>query len=222
MGKHPGKRIRMYENGFEVDAPITSKRRCSSLKMQGKIVTGVRGNPNDFLDIALPLGVTAIGDGAFSVLYSDCGGITSITIPDTVARIGRESFNECCELTSVTLPDNLISIGKKAFMNCSGLTSLTLPDSVINIGEFAFCGCAGIISLSLPDNLKFIGHGAFRGVKMKSVFFRPPVSRGAFIAWVVGSSRNRDNWQITTVKQLRNVLRLVTELALWNRVICER
>ena len=33
------------------------------------------------------------------------------------------------------------------------------------------------------------------------------------IVWVVGNSRNRDNWQLTTVKQLRNVLRLITVLA---------
>ena len=38
----------------------------------------------------------------------------------------------------------------------------------------------------------------------------PPPS---FIAWSVGSSRNRDNWQLTTVKQLRNVLSLITTFA---------
>ena len=38
----------------------------------------------------------------------------------------------------------------------------------------------------------------------------PPPS---FIAWVVGNSRNRANWKLTTVKQLRNVLRLITTLS---------
>ena len=39
------------------------------------------------------------------------------------------------------------------------------------------------------------------------------MGRGTFIAWAVGSSRNRDNWKLTTVKHLCNVLRLITELA---------
>lgn len=35
----------------------------------------------------------------------------------------------------------------------------------------------------------------------------------SFITWVVGSSRNRSNWQITSVSQLRNVLRLITQFS---------
>merc|ERR1712037_844607 len=52
---------------------------------------------------------------------------------------------------------------------------------------------------------------------LTSVVFRPPPSRAAFIAWAVGSSRNRANCQLTTVKRLRNVMRIMTTLALWSR-----
>ena len=38
-------------------------------------------------------------------------------------------------------------------------------------------------------------------------------TRPAFIAWAVGISRNRANWQLTTLKQSRNVLRLITVMA---------
>ena len=78
---------------------------------------------------------------------------------------------------------------------CSGLTSLTLPHVLTTVGYKCFWGCKGLTS----------------------VVFRPPVSRGAFIAWAVGSSRNRANWQLTTVKRLRNVLRFVTVLVMWSR-----
>ena len=37
------------------------------------------------------------------------------------------------------------------------------------------------------------------------------------VAWAVGSMRNRANWQLTSVKQLRNVLRLITAFALERR-----
>ena len=35
--------------------------------------------------------------------------------------------------------------------------------------------------------------------------------------WAVGSSRNRANWQLTTLKQSHNVLHLITALALESR-----
>ena len=52
------------------------------------------------------------------------------------------------------------------------------------------------------------------------VVFRPRASP-AFIAWAVGGSRNRANWQLTTLKQLRNVLGLITALTLERRDVDE-
>jgi hypothetical protein len=37
------------------------------------------------------------------------------------------------------------------------------------------------------------------------------------MTWAVGSSRHRDNWQLTTLKHSRNILRLIIELTLWSR-----
>ena len=45
----------------------------------------------------------------------------------------------------------------------------------------------------------------------------PYVTRCAFMAWAVGTSRNRDNWQLTTLKQSRNVLRLIAVFAAGRR-----
>jgi len=58
-----------------------------------------------------------------------------------------------------------------------------------------------------------VGDRAFAGCyDLVSVDFRSS-SRPAFIAWAVGSSQNRNNWQVTTVMRLRNVLSLITVLA---------
>ena len=121
--------------------------------------------------------------------------ITNIVIPNGIDAIADEVFEHCDELTSLTLPNSLESVGDKAFRGCSGLTSLTLPHTLVHVGSRAFGYCTALTS----------------------VVFRPPVSRGAFITWAVGSSRSRANWQLTTVRRLRNVLRLITTLALWSR-----
>ena len=81
--------------------------------------------------------VTSIGGGAFS----NCSGLTSVTIPNSVTSIGEWAFNNCSGLTSVTIPNSVTSIGEWAFSFCSSLTSITIPNSVTNIGSNAFYNC---------------------------------------------------------------------------------
>ena len=108
--------------------------------------------------ITIPDGVTSIGDYAFS----GCSGLTSITIPDGVTSIGSAAFSGCSGLASVTIPDSVTSIGSAAFSGCSGLASVTIPDSVTSIGSYAFSGCSGLTSITIPDGVTSIGQGAFQ------------------------------------------------------------
>ena len=103
--------------------------------------------------------VTSIDGSAFSF----CSGLTSITIPNSVASIGDGAFNDCSGLTSVTIPNSVTSIGERAFYNCSGLTSVTIPNSVTSIGGGAFSGCSGLTSVTIPNSVTSIGGGAFSG-----------------------------------------------------------
>ena len=114
-------------------------------------------------------------------------------------------------LTSLVLPNKLTRLGHWCFSGCSGLTgSLALPDTLVELGDFAFNGCCGLTSLTLPHALARVGIYAFQLCSgLASVAFRPCMrgTSGPFIAWAVGNSRNRDRWQLTTLKHSRNVLR---------------
>lgn len=87
--------------------------------------------------------VRAIGDYAFT----NCWGLTSVTIPSTVISIGSEAFKYTNGLTSVTIPNSVTSIGAYAFMGNPNLTSVTIGNSVISIGNGAFYNCSGITSV---------------------------------------------------------------------------
>ena len=109
--------------------------------------------------LTIPSSVTSIGEYAF---YG-CSGLTSLTIPSSVTSIGESAFYGCSGLTSLTIPSNVTSIGESAFYGCSGLTSLTIPSNVTSIGESAFYGCSGLTSFTIPSSVTSIGWGAFCG-----------------------------------------------------------
>ena len=100
----------------------------------------------------------SIGDWAFS----NCSGLTSVTIGNSVTSIGNYAFYNCSGLTSVTIPNSVESIGYAAFYGCSGLTSVTIGNSVTSIGGEAFNGCRGLTSVTIGNSVTSIGISAFR------------------------------------------------------------
>ena len=101
--------------------------------------------------------VTAIGNSAFS----DCSGLISIDIPNSVTSIGGGAFYNCSGLTSIAIPNSVTSIGSGAFFYCSSLTSIDIPNSVTEIGMNAFNSCTGLTSIVMPEYLTKINEGTF-------------------------------------------------------------
>ena len=70
--------------------------------------------------------------------------IGEVTIPNSIASIGRAAFYNCESLTSVTIPNSVTSIGSYAFYDCTNLANVYYSGSQsdwnkITIGDYNEC-----------------------------------------------------------------------------------
>lgn len=103
--------------------------------------------------------VTNIAPNAF-----EDSRILSVTLPETLDRMGTESFKNCKYLTTVVFegqgPD---IISEDAFYGCSSLMHVDLPDGLIQIDRYAFGECRSLLEIDIPDTVKYINVSAFNG-----------------------------------------------------------
>lgn len=133
-----------------------------------------------------------------SLAFSQNKEITSVSMPDTVTKIGKDAFYQCtgletvrlseglsdiaeymflqCEsLTEIEIPANVTRIGNSAFSKCSSLTRITFREGLRSIGSFAFEGCTSLTNFTLPDTLETLGAAAFEGCKSLTSLRIPPL-----------------------------------------------
>ena len=104
--------------------------------------------------------VTALGGGAFS----DCSGLTSVTIPISVTYIGNNAFSDCSRLGNITVdPGNanyssidgiLFNKDATSLICCPGAkTTVTIPNSVTSIGDRAFFDCSNLEAIYVQSQV---------------------------------------------------------------------
>ncbi len=92
-------------------------------------------------------------DGKTLLRYASGDKSDTLTVPDSVERIGEYAIDGLEHIKSLNIPASVRYIGAGAFYNCTSLASLTLPDSITYIGENILGNCVSLASLTVP----FIG-----------------------------------------------------------------
>ena len=142
-GCHSLESIEIAE-GNEVYA---SDGNCIMRKADNTLVLGLKASK-------IPSYTEHIGSHAFRD-----SGAESIALPEGVTSIGDYAFAHNDRLKEITLPQSLTSIGKYAFLWCAALESIALPDGVTSVGNNAFSTCISLKELALGAELLNAGCG---------------------------------------------------------------
>jgi hypothetical protein len=71
-------------------------------------------------------------------VFSGCFGLTRVTIPGSVTKIGDNAFSSDYSLTSITIPDSVTNIGASAFYFCTSLTEVFFLGNAPNADSTVF------------------------------------------------------------------------------------
>lgn len=99
--------------------------------------------------------------GAYA--FSECSGIASITLPNTLVEVGRYAFYKS-GIKSITFPGSVTSVEEYAFSECPGLETVVFENGTENkqIEQYAFYKSSKIKTVTLPNTLTDIGTNAFK------------------------------------------------------------
>lgn len=155
---------KFYENGY-VLLDCESDFRVANViipeEIDGKPVLAIDSKAfaykRDIISVSIPDSVTKIGDEAFL----GCTRLKSIVIPHGVTEIPWQCFKNCTNLYQVTLHDGITSIYNSAFLNCYSLEQINLPASITGISDYCFANCISLKSIVIPEGVMCIGVEAF-------------------------------------------------------------
>lgn len=102
------------------------------------------------VNVSIPETVTSVGVAAFS----GCSSLGSVEWRSS-AGVPDNAFSDCVGLTSVSLSNGISSIGSEAFKNCISLSSIAIPSATNSIASNAFDGCTNMTAINVAGDNAF-------------------------------------------------------------------
>ncbi len=126
-----------------------SDGNCIMRKADNTLVLGLKASK-------IPSYTEHIGNYAFRD-----SGAESIALPEGVTSIGDHAFYDNDRLKEITLPQSLTSIGESVFFRCTALGKIAIPDGVTELPYGLFACCTELKEVALGAKTEKIGTSVF-------------------------------------------------------------
>ena len=143
-----------------------------------KTLVGIDFENNTFMG-RVPFGVHYIEDEVFA----GCN-YQSVSLPDSVERIGNSLFENSKNLQRVKLPAMITELSPYLFAGCSSLNKITMPNQLNGFSEGLFYGCSSLEEIpfrlgitELPENV-FAGCSSIKSIVLPNSITK--ICSGAF------------------------------------------
>ena len=107
------------------------------------------------------------GDTIRGYAFAGCDKITQIVLPDDMTALNNYTFYDATGLTSITIPAGITKIGSSyssgyMFSGCTSLTSVTFLGNITLLGGYTFERCTSLTSFEIPNTVEQLGYGVFK------------------------------------------------------------
>ena len=149
-----------------------------------------------------------LSDDTVSVKCAD-KNIKKADIPEeidghTVTMLADNCFDGCTALESVTIPETVDRLGLYVFQGCSSLTSVSIPQSVKEIKDFCFEGCTGLVEITVnEENTAYCSRDGVLFNKSCETLIRYPQEKESEEYHVPDECRTISPWSFTDTQHLR-------------------
>ncbi|MBQ8388066.1 MAG: leucine-rich repeat protein [Clostridia bacterium] len=112
-------------------------------------------------------------DGTY-MITAYLGYEKELTVPAAIKNVPVTEINTYAmwdnqSLISLTLPDSMKKIGNGAFATCEKLETVNLGKGLEHLGDAAFSGCYALKNIELPETLTYLGSSSLSETAIESI-----------------------------------------------------
>lgn len=127
-------------------------------------ITGYTGK-DDKIVIPSEINGLTVSEIAYKAFFEN-EDVVSVTIPDTVQKIGESAFCGCCCLSELIIPETVEEIGEEAFYDCVCLSD---DDGFVIVRDVLYEYFGESEEVTVPDGIRTIGCYCFSDDNIKTI-----------------------------------------------------
>ena len=131
-------------------------------------------NNNSIRTLTIPNTVTKLGQSSLSQMHA----LESVVIADSVTEMGNDVLYACERLSSVTFGSGITRLPDAALQDCRNLKAVVIPNNVTDIGNAAFKDCSRLASVTLGNAVTHIGGYAFERTAIAEITLPATLTEG--------------------------------------------